>query len=110
MLGKLFAKVKKNKGLIIICLIVFLIYISWPEIYCINKMDNGNVCTYGKKYTSEELLGTNKEYKNCEFRRANVVSYGSTRRYNEKINNHELISIGNRNLVIIDGKLYQYYE
>lgn len=53
-------------------------------------MDN-NVCTYGKKYTSEELIGQNKKYKNYEFKRAKVISIGSTKSFTEKVNNHKLI-------------------
>ena len=105
-------KVTKKKMIFIICIMVFfiLIYVSWPNIYCMNKLDGNNVCTYGKKFTSEELIGKNNKYKNYEFQKAIVTSYGSTVRDKEKINNHELEWLGNRNLIIIDGRLYEYFE
>ena len=65
-------KVTKKKMIFIICIMVFfiLIYVSWPNIYCMNKLDGNNVCTYGKKFTSEELIGKNNKYKNYEFQKA----------------------------------------
>ena len=85
---------------------------------CLNFwLNDGHVLSYGRSKTLAQLMKGNQEkihvYRNKHFnlnqlscKKALVKELGSTRREKFTINHNEIIFMGNRNLVMINGKLY----
>ena len=100
---------------IIIGVIIFLISFKiFNKLYRYNKYDD--VFDYGKELSIYEILGNDiniSEYSKLseyKYKKAKVKSIGSTAHMNIKVDNNDIVFIGNRNLVKINDVLYSYSE
>lgn len=104
---------KKKLVYIITVIIIAIIVVA---ISLLAKYYHGEVLVYGKELTIYQILGDNIDISSAPqlgdyvYKKAKVNSIGSTAHMNIRLNDNEIILIGNRNLIKINNILYVYFE